>query len=218
MGKNAEYRRLNGSEVAAEMIKVIANFVDKLSEELGYPCQHRRMKYYIAEEGIDTWQKLYERDLHFTSDLKLDMDVSVMKAITFYKYVKAYHVNLAFTRAKEDCCDTCIRLEIASVDPNLDNEERKLVLEAQKLHNSDARTQRLALKPAIKLCGQSSVKSMMSPHQLKDFEDAVDTLADSNNEDDFSELSVNNIPDPQKVATTWSRNLRLQCEDYLIYP
>jgi hypothetical protein len=47
-----------------------------------------------------------------------------MKAITFYKYVKAYHVDLAFTRAKEDCCDTCIRLEIAAADPNLDNEER----------------------------------------------------------------------------------------------
>jgi hypothetical protein len=206
VGKNTEYSRLNGSEVTAEMIKVLSNFVEKLTVELGYPCQHRRMKKYIAEEGIDTWQKLYDKYVQFTSDLKLE--VRVMKAITFYKYVKAYHVDLAFTRAKEDCCDTCIRLEIAAADPNLDNEENKLVLDAQKLNNSDARIQRLALKSAIKLWGQSSVGSTLSPQQLKDFEDAVDSLPESNEED------LSKIPQYLKVVTTWSPNVRLQCEDY----
>jgi hypothetical protein len=71
-----------------------------------------------------------------------------MQGETFRKYMKAYHIDLAFTRAKEDYCDTCIRLSIAVADP--DQEEIVLLIEAQSQHATDALTQRLALKSAIR--------------------------------------------------------------------
>jgi hypothetical protein len=42
---------------------------------------------------------------------------------TFVKYMRAYHIDVAIARAKEDCCDTCMRLSIAAADPNIGEEE-----------------------------------------------------------------------------------------------
>ena len=73
-----------------------------------------------------------------------------MQGETFRKYMKVYDIDLAFTRVKEDCCDTCIRLAVAVADRNLADEERNLFILAQNQHATDARTQRLALMSAIK--------------------------------------------------------------------
>ena len=40
-------------QITDAMVDVLANFVDSLTVELGYPCSHRRMKKYITEDGID---------------------------------------------------------------------------------------------------------------------------------------------------------------------
>ena len=42
------------------------------------------------------------------------------------KYMRSHHVNVAITRAKEDCCNTCLRLSVASQDPDLGEEEEDL--------------------------------------------------------------------------------------------
>ena len=42
------------------------------------------------------------------------------------KYMRLHHVNVAITRAKEDCCNTCLRLSVASQDPDLGEEEEDL--------------------------------------------------------------------------------------------
>ena len=68
---------------------------------------------------------------------------------TFMKYMRSHHVNVAIVRAKEDCCDTCLRLSVAAQDTNIGEEERGMIEEAQRLHANDARTQRVALKEAI---------------------------------------------------------------------
>lgn len=71
--------------------------------------------------------------------------------------MRAYHIDVAIVRAKEDCCDTCIRLSIAVADPNIREEEKKFIEECQQmLHANDARTQRTALKKAIKICGKTA--------------------------------------------------------------
>ena len=123
---------------------------------------------------------------------------------TFMKYMRSYHINVALVRAKEDCCDTCLRLAIAAQDPNLGDAEKELIAESQRLHASDARTQRLALKEAIKLWGKSvSPSANLGEHDT--FCKAVDSLPDSI-EDEFSKISLED--------DTHSLRVRLQCEDY----
>lgn len=51
--------------------------------------------------------------------------------VSFATYCNHCHVDMAIQRAKEDACDTCVRLSIAVADP-------------QRTHASDARTQRVA--------------------------------------------------------------------------
>ena len=54
--------------------------------------------------------------------------------------MRSHHVNVSIVRAKEDCCDTCLRLSVAAQDVNIGEDERELIREAQRLHASDART------------------------------------------------------------------------------
>jgi hypothetical protein len=61
------------------------------------------------------------------------------------KYMRAYHIDVLIAGAKEDCCDTCMRLSIAAADPNIGEEEKALVAESKRIHSDDARKQRLAL-------------------------------------------------------------------------
>ena len=120
------------------------------------------------------------------------------------KYMRSYHINVALVRAKEDCCDTCLRLAIAAQDPNLGDAEKELIAESQRLHASDARTQRLALKEAIKLWGKS-VSPSANLGEQDTFCEAVNSLPDSI-EDEFSKMSLED--------DTHSLRVRLQCEDY----
>ena len=103
-----------------------------------------------------------------------------MKSETFRKYMKAYHIDVSFTRGKEDCCDTCIRLSIAVADPNIPDEERVLLVQAQNQHATDARTQRLALKSAIKVWGKDANSGIGSQHLANADENLPDTI-----EEDF---------------------------------
>ena len=99
-----------------------------------------------------------------------------MKSETFRKYMKAYHIDVSFTRGKEDCCDTCIRLSIAVADPNIPDEERVLLVQAQNQHATDARTQRLALKSAIKVWGKDANSGIGSQHLAHADENLPDTI------------------------------------------
>ena len=58
---------------------------------------------------------------------------------------------MAIKRAKEDECDTCIRLSVALENKSLTADERTLLEEQQRMHADDARTQLVALKEAIKV-------------------------------------------------------------------
>ena len=115
--------------------------------------------------------------------------------------MRSHHVNVAIVRAKEDCCDTCIRLSIAVQDVNLGEEERRLIEDAQRIHADDARTQRVALKEAIKLWGKTA--SPVGDSLV--FNNAVDSLPDFL-EDEFRQLSLED--------SNRSPRVRIQCEDY----
>lgn len=204
-------------------------FVDSLTVENGYPCSHRRMKLYVSEVGIDNFTrsdfKIFKSKilkstilLGFYFDFIIDCELfrlhdkyckqigddRILPYPTFMKYMRSHHVNVAIVRAKEDCCDTCLRLSIAAQDANIGEEERGMIEEAQRLHANDARTQRVALKEAIKLWGKSAITSINSPDSAV-FDDAVDSLPDSL-DDDFRKMSLED--------DSHSPNVRLQCEDY----
>jgi putative component of toxin-antitoxin plasmid stabilization module len=200
-GKSLPQSHSNGLQVTEEMIQLLARFVDTLAVDLGYPCQHRRMKKYLTDPGLHTW-----RDLHSQYSIYVEGQKGqnrVMQGETFRKYMKAYHIDLAFTRAKEDCCDTCIRLSIAVADPNLADEERNLLVLAQNQHATDARTQRLALKSAIKQWGSEALKTADGGMELQHLTDAVENLPDTVEEDFVGGKDELSLP-----------NVRLQCEDF----
>lgn len=121
------------------------------------------------------------------------------------KYMRSHHVNVSIVRAKEDCCDTCLRLSVAAQDVNIGEDERELIREAQRLHASDARTQRIALKDAIKLWGKTESVTAIGPIESAIFDDAVDSLPDFL-EDEFRKMSLH--------ESTHSPRVRLQCEDF----
>jgi hypothetical protein len=118
--------------------------------------------------------------------------------------MRAYHIDVAIVRAKEDCCDTCIRLSIAVADPNIGEEEKKLIEECQQMHANDARTQRTALKEAIKIWGKTA-DLVSTLGQRGAFNDAVDSLPETI-EDAFQSMSLEDM--------TSSPRVRLQCEDF----
>ena len=74
-----------------------------------------------------------------------------MSYVTFTKYCHQYHNDMVIQRAKDDACDTCVRLSIAVADPNLTDEDIEMLLEAQRTHATSVRTHRVALKTAIKV-------------------------------------------------------------------
>ena len=131
------------------MVETLATFMASLTVELGYPCSHRRMKRYVSEDGIDNFTRLWERYCLFVEAAPDNQ--RVMTYVTFTKYAHAYHPDVAIQRAKEDSCDTCIRLAVAVADPNLSLDQKEMLLEAQRTHADEAKTQRLALKSAIKV-------------------------------------------------------------------
>lgn len=123
---------------------------------------------------------------------------------TFMKYMRSHHINVSIVRAKEDCCDTCLRLSVAAQDANLGDEEKDLIAESQRVHASDARTQRIALKEAIKLWGKTT-NVVTDQVDSSVFNNAVDSLPDFL-EDEFRMLSLE--------ESTYTPRVRLQCEDY----
>jgi hypothetical protein len=76
-------------------------------------------------------RRLHERYVSFVSGH--DKNQRVMTYVTFLKYCNAYHVDVAIQRAKEDACDTCIRLTTALADPNLSSDEKEMLLEPSAL-------------------------------------------------------------------------------------
>ena len=200
-GKCPPQSHSNGLQVTEDMIQMLAKFVDTLAVDLGYPCQHRRMKKYLTDPGLHTWSDLQSQYSIYVVGQKGQN--RAMQGETFRKYMKAYHIDLALTRAKEDCCDTCIRLSIAVADPNLADEERNLLVQAQNQHSTDASTQRLALKSAIKQWGCEALKKADGGIELQHLADAVENLPDTVEEDFVG-----------GTDETRSPNVRLQCEDF----
>ena len=49
---------------------------------------------------------------------------------TWFKYKSIYHPNVALKKLKEDCCDTCMKYELALKDSSISESDKKLIRSA----------------------------------------------------------------------------------------
>lgn len=70
----------NGLQITDEMHRDILRFLNSLKHELGYPCTHRRIKTYIAEDNISTTRELHDQYIKFEP-----CEVRKIARNTFYK-------------------------------------------------------------------------------------------------------------------------------------
>ena len=113
--------------VTDKELNVLQKFLEQLPCEEGYPCQHRRMKYYfnLDEEkpSISGWESLHKHK-YIPFAEKESKDGKVMAYKTFHKYVRGVFPQFAFQRAQEDACNTCEKLKTALKDPKLPGSDK----------------------------------------------------------------------------------------------
>jgi hypothetical protein len=57
---------------------------------------------------------------------------------TWYKYKAIYHPNIYLAKLKEDCCDTCMKYDVAMQDPNISEVDKRKIKEARNVSSMDA--------------------------------------------------------------------------------
>lgn len=178
---------------------------DFLQGFLGYPCLHRRLKKYITlqdeKPAISSWALLYKHK--YIPFVKQKGEQRVLAYATFHRYVHGVFGDYAFTRAKEDCCNTCERLTIAMSDPNLPANERAMIKECLDLHQENALESRKAYHTVIREWGSKTLPSDDLVVRNK-FEVALCNLPE------FVDDSLNDvIPETDRC-----HRILLQCEDF----
>lgn len=99
----------NVNALTSEDRQNLADFVDTLDTEPGFPCVHRRQKEYVIDPELTTLRAVYGRYKLWCSNQK--PEARAMAESTFYRYIDAYHCTLAINKLKEDECDTCMELK-----------------------------------------------------------------------------------------------------------
>jgi hypothetical protein len=193
---------LNGQQLSDEDIDQLRQFINSLDTELGYPCNHRRMKRYASQ--YDSLVDLWEAYKKFPSAI-----TRRMKRTTFLRYLKKVFPDFALRRAKEDECDSCIRLKMVLNDMSVTQEERDQAQAGLKQHQQDSRTMRLAMKAAILEYGKKEILNNTDIGVEQEYVEAINRLPD-NIEDDLNGLVVTAVaPDSAGKPV-----VRIQCEDF----
>jgi hypothetical protein len=191
------------------MLKSLESFINTLIVEEGYPCTHRRMKKYIQTEGIDNWRSFFEKYVSYLGNTTRTMEYK-----TLYKYMSKMYPDIALNRAKEDCCDTCIRYETDLKSSTLSNKEKDQLKSSQKLHWNQARIQRIAMREAINLWGKKRIQEVagilpVDQTNIKLFNQSVSRLPESI-EDQIENISLNE----DSELSTKNPIVLLQAEDF----
>jgi hypothetical protein len=131
------------------------------------------MKRYASQ--FDTLVDLWEVYKKFPSSL-----TRRMKRTTFLRYLKKAFPDFALRRAKEDECDSCIRLKMVLNDMSVMQEERDQAQNGLKKHERDSRTMRLAMKAAILEYGKKELLNNPDIGVEHDYVEAIDRLPEDN--------------------------------------
>lgn len=125
------------------------------------------------------------------------------------KYIKKLYPDFALKRAKEDECDTCMRLHMIIGDPRASEEEKEEARNGLKKHNEDSTTMRVAMQEAIKEYGKKIISPDADNGVMDLFTDAISRLPESSNDPMTNEIVSIGGPD-----CGGSPVVRMQCEDY----
>jgi hypothetical protein len=196
---------LNGQQILQEDLQHLHDFLSSLEVELGYPCKHRKMKRYSAD--YDTYKGLWSGYVGFNPTGKLPRK---MKASTFQKYLKKVHPDFELHRAKEDECDTCIRLKIIICDERATEGEKTEARQGLIKHNGDSREMRVAMQTAIAEFGKQIIPCNSDLGVMDNFKESLDRMPESI-DDAFPEESVVSTFGPDQGGKP---TVRIQCEDY----
>jgi hypothetical protein len=150
-----------------------------LEVEDGFPCAHRRLKFYVLREGkMVTWKELHEEYKVFVDKEKeginiRDMGIKTMALSTFREYRIWLFPGYSLSRRKEDECDHCIHLQLIISNPLSSVSERDQARMELDMHNEAAVEQRRAIKK-FTLRYMSSLNLPVQPVHVPDFIDGED--------------------------------------------
>ena len=160
------------------------------------------MKRYASQ--YDTLVDLWDAYKKFPSAI-----TRKMKRTTFLRYLKKAFLDFALRRAKEDECDSCIRLKMIINDVSVTQQERDQAEIGLKQHEQDSRTMRLAMKAAILEYGKKELLNNSDIGVEKQYVEAISRLPESIEDDLLGLVATAVAPDfaGQPVV-------RIQCEDF----
>ena len=107
-----------------EEILTFKCFFESLEVEDGFPCAHRRPKFYIHNDGKSVqWKEIYEKyKLYAETNLP---EGRIMKQSTFRHYRNWLFPGHSLSKKKEDLCDNCVRLNLVISNPESPPEKTK---------------------------------------------------------------------------------------------
>ena len=134
-------------------VNLFVAFMSSLDVEDGFPCAHRRPKFYIRRDDKGTtWKELHGDYCSYVEKEKEEGDETAKKEIrtmalgTFREYRHWLYPGHCLSRKKEDVCDHCVRLKLVIDNPLSEPEEKEKAKKELEMHNDASVAQRRALK------------------------------------------------------------------------
>ena len=120
--------------------------------EEGYACSHRRLCYYLVEEGL-SWKVLHSR-----YEEKCDKAKKLTMSIERWRqYILKMRPEIRLTRVKEDACDACVHLKNERDNGIISDERREEIQQVLDAQLTAAVTQRRLMNDFIKCFAKKEV-------------------------------------------------------------
>ncbi|KAF1782094.1 hypothetical protein GQ600_20296 [Phytophthora cactorum] len=155
--------------------------------EDGFLCAHRRPRQYFTEP------KLTLKILHFRyvdDTTRVNSDARTLSYSRLIQYVRYYFPGVRLKRTAEDVCDSCVRLDILLLQPDISEEEREGVLLEKSTHLNEAIAQRRFDSNFVK-----EYTALHAPQQVLPTEIIPDTT------DDVAAVDENDIDGDERATT-----------------
>ena len=131
-------------------VDVFKTFIDSLHVEDGFPCAHRRPKFYvITEKRSITWKEIYHDYCEFAkqkNENSLQENIKVMALSTFREYKNWLYPGHMTERKIEDVCYHCVRLQLIIDNPLSSEIAIDQARKEKDMHLSAAVDQRRSIK------------------------------------------------------------------------
>ena len=130
-----------GHAITAEDKEMLIEFLESLDTQQGFACAHRLPQTYLTEEGL-TWSVLFGR--YKLKQLARKPPGRVISIERWRQFRRVMYPRLHLSRNRQDLCDTCEKIRIQLQNPDLNEEDRKVLELELKTHLKPAQDQRRA--------------------------------------------------------------------------